>query len=274
MTETVTTSGSELLHPARFVREAAADLRHSFAPAWQLFRRNLQVRYRRSWLGYVWLLLPTVGTTLVWVYIQSRRIVDVAPTDVPYPVFVLAGTILWQVFVDALNAPLQQLSASRQLITRSRVPHEALILAGTFEVLLNCAVRLLVLAAVLAVFRVAIGPAILLVPLGIAALLLFGLALGLIAAPLGLLYDDVSRAITLVTGFLFFLTPVIYRTPSAGILRFNPLTPLLDTTRAWLTSGVVRSGGFAIVTAVTLAALLMGWLFERLARPHVVARLG
>ncbi|HET8773305.1 MAG TPA: ABC transporter permease, partial [Thermoanaerobaculia bacterium] len=261
MTETAHTADSELLHPARFTREAVSDLRRSFAPAWQLFRRNLQIRYRRSWLGYVWLLLPTVGTTLVWVYIQSRRIVDVAPTDVPYPVFVLAGTILWQVFVDALNAPLQQLTASRPLITRSRVPHEALILAGAFEVLLNCAMRLLVLGALLIGFRMPVGPAVLLVPAGIAALLLSGLALGLVAAPLGLLYDDVGRAIALVTGFLFFLTPVIYRAPSAGILRFNPITPLLDTTRAWLTSGAARSGGFALVTAASLAALLLGWLF-------------
>ncbi|HEX6100128.1 MAG TPA: ABC transporter permease [Thermoanaerobaculia bacterium] len=273
MSETVHTAASELQHPGRFLREAAGDLRRSVAPAWQLFRRNMQVRYRRAGLGYLWLLLPTVGTTLVWVYVQSRRIIDVAPTDVPYPVYVLTGTILWQVFVDALNAPLQQLTASRQLITRSRVPHEALILAATFEVLLNCAVRLVILVPVLFFFRASVGPAALLVPVGVAALLLFGLALGLFAAPLGMLYDDVGRGITLVTGFLFFLTPVIYRTPSAGILRFNPLTPLLDTTRAWLTGGEGR-GGFAAVTAVTLLALVLAWLFERLARPHMVARLG
>lgn len=274
MTETVYASSPELLHPLRFVREAGRDLRRSVAPGWQLFRRNLQVRYRRAWLGYLWLLLPTAGTTLVWMYVQSRRIVDVAPTDVPYPIYVLTGTILWQVFVDALNAPLQQLGASRQLITRSRVPHEALILAGAFEVLLNCAVRLVILAIVLAAFRAPVASTMLLAPFGIAALLLFGLALGLFATPLGMLYDDVGRAIALVSGFLFFLTPVIYRTPSTGILRFNPVTPLLDTTRAWLTSAPPRSSGFALVTALSLAGLALAWLLERLARPHMVARLG
>jgi lipopolysaccharide transport system permease protein len=274
MNETVYASSSELQRPLRFMRDAAADLRRSFAPAWQLFRRNLQVRYRRSWLGYLWLLLPTAGTTLVWIYVQSRRIVQVAPTDVPYPIYVLTGTILWQVFVDALNAPLQQLGASRQLVTRSRVPHEALILAGVFEVVLNCAARLLILAGVLVAFRAPVGATMLLAPIGIAALLVFGLTLGLFATPLGMLYDDVGRAIALVTGFLFFLTPVIYRTPTAGILRLNPVTPLLDTTRAWLTSAAPHSSGFAIVMAVTLIALAIAWLLERLARPHIVARLG
>jgi lipopolysaccharide transport system permease protein len=273
MAETIYSAAAELQHPLRFARAAADDLRLSLEPAWQLFRSNLQVRYRRAWLGYLWLLLPSIGTTAVWVYVQSRRLIAVAPTEVPYPVHVLAGMIFWHVFIDALNAPLQQLSAGRQLITRSRLPHEALLVAGILEVLLNCAVRLLILAAALIAFRIPVGPTVLLVPFGIAALLLFGLALGLLLAPLGLLYDDVGRAITLGTGFWFFLTPVLYPTPRAGLLRLNPVTPLLDTTRAWLTTGHASSG-FAGVTLFAGAILLLGWLLHRIARPHVVARLG
>lgn len=274
MTETVYAASPELQHPLRFAREAASDLRRSIAPGWQLFLRNVQVRYRRAWLGYLWLLLPTAGTTLVWMYVQSRRIVHIAPTEVAYPLYVLTGTILWQVFVDALQAPLQQLRFSKQLITRTRVPHEALILSGAFEVLLNCAARLVILAILIPIFRTSLTAEMLLAPFGIAALLLFGLALGLLLAPLGLLYDDVSRAIAMVTSFLFFLTPVIYAKPTAGILRLNPITPLLDTTRAWLTSSTPRSSGFAIVTIASLVALAIAWLLHRLARPHVVARLG
>jgi len=230
-------------------------------------------RYRRSALGAFWLLLPTVATTAVWVYLQSRRVVEVTAVGIPYPVYVLAGTIFWQVFVEAMNAPLQQLTAGRQLVTRSRVPQEALILAGLFEVLLNAIVRLLVLVAMLIAFGTAFQSAMLAVPLGIAALALFGLTLGLVLAPIGMLYDDVSRGITLVTGFWFFLTPILYRAPESGLLRFNPVTPLLDTTRAWMTVGWNVTEGFALVLGSTLVMLILAWLFARLARPHVVERL-
>ncbi|HEX9985827.1 MAG TPA: ABC transporter permease [Thermoanaerobaculia bacterium] len=273
MSETVYTAHSELGRPARFLAEGARDLGRSLPVAWRLFLSNVQTRYRRSWLGALWLLLPTVGTTLVWVYLQGRGIVAIAPTGLPYPVYVLAGTILWQVFVDALNAPLQQLGAGRQMITRSRVPHEALIVAGALEVLLNCAVRLVVLAAMLLVLHVPMQATLLLVPFGIVALTLLGLTIGLLATPAGMLYDDVSRGIALVTTFWIFLTPVLYATPRWGILRFNPVTPLLDTTRAWLTAGPATDG-FATVMALTIPALVLAWLFNRLARPHVVARLG
>ena len=266
-------SASELRRPARFLRDAIHDLARSRAVAWQLFRTGMQARHRRAWLGYLWLVLPSIATTIVWVYVQRRGIVAVATPRVPYPVYVLSGMVLWQVFTDALNAPLQQLAAGKQIITRSRVPHEALLLAGAIEVFANCAVRLTVLAAVLVAFRVPLAPTAALVPLGIVALAILGLALGLFAAPAGMLYDDVARAIAIVTSFWFFLTPIIYRMPAAGLLRLNPVTPLLDTTRSWLLSGPAASG-FAAVTLVSSAALLVAWLFHRLARPHLIARLG
>jgi lipopolysaccharide transport system permease protein len=271
--EIVYSSRSALQRPSRFFGEAGADVLRSTGVAWRLFRSNLQARHRRAWLGYLWLLLPTIATTLVWVYVQSRRLVAIAPTALPYPVFVLAGTIFWQVFVDALNAPLQQLAGGRQLITRSRVPHEALILAGIYEVFLNCAIRTIALAAVLVAYRVPVGATLLGLPVAIAALASLGLALGLFAAPLGMLYDDVSRGLLLVTGFWFFLTPVIYPTPARGMLRLNPVTPLLDTARNWLTGGPA-SAGFAAVAVATIPALAAAWLLQRLARPHVIERLG
>jgi lipopolysaccharide transport system permease protein len=273
MTETIYSSDAELRHPRRFLGEAWDELRRSPAVAWRLFRSNMQARHRRAWLGYLWLLLPTLGTTGVWVYVRSRGLIGTGATGVPYVVYALSGTIFWQVFAESLVAPLQQLTASRQLVTRSRVPHEALILAGVFETLLNCAVRLLILGFAMLALGVAPGPEVLLVPIGIAALVLLGLTLGLFAAPAGLLYDDVGRALTLLTGFWFFLTPVVYPAPARGLLRFNPVTPLVETTRQWLTSGAPL-GPFAVVTGGTAAVLVVAWLLNRLARPHVVARLG
>jgi lipopolysaccharide transport system permease protein len=273
MGETIYNAARELRRPSRFLGAAAGDLRSALPIAWRLFRSNVRVRYRRSWFGYVWLLLPALGTALLAGFIQSRRIVSFAATDLPYPLFVLAGIVLWQIFVEALNAPLQQLGAGRQLVTRSRVPHEALILAGLLELVLNAAIRLIVLAAALLYFRLQVGPEILLVPLGMAALALLGLAIGLLLAPFGLLYDDVGRALGLVLGFGMFVTPVFYPIPAGSWLRFNPVAPLLETARHWIAGGAAAPG-FLPVTAGAALLLVFAWLFYRLARPHFVTRMG
>lgn len=270
--ETVYSARPRLHEFRRFLADAAGSLRRAPGTAFRLYRSELRARNRRAALAYVWLLLPAAGTALVCSYIQSRRVVAIAPTELPYPLFVLSGVLLWQIFAEALNAPLHQLQANRLIATRTRVPHEAVILAGALRTLANAALRMGVLLPVLLLFDVPLSASALLVPLGVLCLVLLGLALGLLVAPLGLLYDDVARGLLVVSGFWLFLTPVIYPLPAAGWLRLNPVSPVLDTTRTWLTSAEV-DGGFILVAGLSLAGLVFAWLLYRLAQPHLVARI-
>jgi lipopolysaccharide transport system permease protein len=273
MAETIYTADPELQHPLRFLAAAGVDLRGAFPVAWHLFRRNLRVTYRRSFLGYLWLFLPMATTALLCLYLQSRRIVTVGETGMPYALFVLTGMTFWQFFVEALNAPAQRLKVERQLITRSRVPHEALMMAGALEAVLNVLVRLVVVVPLLLINHVLDGTSLYLLPATLAALLLLGTGGGLLIAPLGLLYDDVGRATAMITGFWFFLSPILYPIPPGGIATLNPVTPLIDAARASLTGGTVGPA-FFIVTLIAIALTVFGWLLYRLAQPHVIARLG
>lgn len=263
----------ELAHPSRFLRTAVRDLSSSPAIAMRLFGATLLGRRRRSILGHAWILIPAAATALVCVYLKSSGIVTMPQTPLPYPVHVLTGMILWQTFLDALNAPLQQLSASRHLITRSRIPHEAIILTGGLEVGLNALVRLAALALVLAAFGIAPAPGgALLLPLGMAGLACLGGSLGLLAAPWGLLFDDVKQGLVLIATFLFFLTPVVYPEMPGSLLTMNPVALLLSGARSSLLTSRM-DGSALVVLAISVVLLLSGWLLYRLARPHVVERL-
>ena len=279
MNEVVHSADSQLRSPRRFASDLRADLRVAPEVAWRLFLHGLRAGYRRSRLGYLWLLLPPSATAAMWVYLNRARVLDVGPTEVPYPVYVLAGTLLWQVFVEALHSPLQQLSAARNILTKSRTPHEALMLAGVFEVAFNFCVRAAVIVPALVWFGTAWSfSALLLAPVGAASLLLLGYSLGLLLTPLGLLYQDVSRGLNLFAGFWFFLTPVIYQSPERGpaalLSTLNPVAPLLLTTRRWLTLGAVAPArGFLPVIVLSVLLLALALVCYRLAKPHLVARL-
>ncbi|HEX8719446.1 MAG TPA: hypothetical protein VF736_02280 [Pyrinomonadaceae bacterium] len=276
--EVVYSAESQLRSPALFVAALRSDLRVAPAVAWRLFLHNLRAGYRRSLLGYVWLLLPPLATAATWVYLNSARVLDVGPTELPYTLYVLAGTTLWQVFAEALNSPLQQLSSARNILTKSRTPHEALLLAGVIEVFFNFAVRAAVLLPVFVWLNPAWGWPVLLAPAGVAALALLGFSLGLLLTPAGLLYRDVQRGLNLFAGFWFFLTPVVYpppaRWPASLLATLNPVAPLLVTARRWLAGAqAAPARGFAAVVALSLLCFAFGWLCYRLARPHLVARL-
>jgi lipopolysaccharide transport system permease protein len=269
---------AQLRHPRRFAREAKADFMRAGPIGWRLFVANLQSRHRRAYLGYFWLILPTLLIASVWVFLQSNRLIGVGEVGMPYPVYVLSGLLLWQFFLDVLNAPISRLSTDKMMFTRGRTPLEAHVVAGLLEACLGCGLRLLLLVPVMLLFGVSPGSGALLLPLGLFALALLGLSIGTMLAPLGLLYDDVGRGMALVTTVWFFLTPIVYAAPAGSLVRLNPVTPLLETTRLWLT-GTASPSGFAVVqlAGIALAAavvLTVGLLLLRVARPHLVARLG
>jgi len=276
MKETIYTSQSPLRTPRVFLQGIRADLEVVYRIGWQLFMRNLKVQVRQSLLGYAWLVLPPLVTGLVWVLLGHSRVLTVASSDVPYPAFVLAGVFLWQGFVEALNCPLQQLSTAKATLAKVRVPHEAFVAAGAAMVVFNSLLRLGVLVGILLWFRVPLTGTLALVPLGLAALLLLGLALGWLLALLGLLYADVAQGLPVALNLWFLITPVVYSPPAsyAKWFNLNPVAPLLTTTRNWLLAGPsAPAPGLGLVAGLSGIFFLLTWLAYRLAQPHLIARL-
>jgi len=254
------------------------DLSASRELAWRLFIRNVSAQYRQTALGYVWAFVPPLAMTLVWVLLRSQQVFEVGDTEIPYGAYVMVGTLLWQVFVDALNSPLKLVTSSKQMLARINFPREALILAGLGEVLFNFIVRLVLLVGVFAWFRIPLHATILLAPVGVLALIGLGLMVGLFLTPIGILFQDVQYGIATFTYLWFFLTPVVYPPPTDGpvamITHWNPVSPLLLATRDWCTIGAsTHTGSFIAVSAVTFVSILGAWLLYRIAMPHLIARI-
>ena len=269
---------SALRSPAGFLREAFTDLRRSWEPAKHLFFKNLRGRHRQSFLGYAWLLLPPLATALVWTGLNYSGIISVGETRVPYPLFVLIGTMFWSAFVEALKCPIMDLRNAREILVKVRMPHEAVILAGLGAVFFNFAIRASLVAVAFIFYGYVPGWTVFLTPFVLLSIVCLGLAIGLWLAPVGLLYDDVNRTLDVVLGFGFLITPVVYPVPKTWpvslISELNPLVPLLLTGRRWLQGfDLPPAPGFLAVSMISLVALLVGWLFYRVAKSHVVSRM-
>jgi lipopolysaccharide transport system permease protein len=279
LTVTVYSPESPLRHPVTFLRSMLKDLLLSRELAWRLFVRDFSAQYRQSLLGYAWVFIPPLAASLPFVFLNSQGIVKVGATPIPYPAFAMVGTIIWQVFVDALNSPLKAITVSRVMLTRINFPKEAILLAGLADVGLSLLIRLLLLALVFIAFRIVPPATVILFPLGLIGLAVFGLMLGVLITPLGLLYKDVQQSLPVATTFLMLLTPVVYPTPKNGIAvalaNLNPLTPLVNTARDWLTVGVApQAGTFFVTLAVTIVLFVAFWTAYRITLPHLIARMG
>jgi lipopolysaccharide transport system permease protein len=145
----VYTPASQLTDPARLAREMLADIGSSRELARRLLVRNLSARYRHTLLGWLWAFLPTLLTTAVFIFLQRAGYFTVGQTALPYQVFVLAGLVLWQMFSDSVNMPLQMVRQSYAILTKIYFPCEAPIIAGFGEVLAGFLIRFALLLGAL-----------------------------------------------------------------------------------------------------------------------------
>jgi lipopolysaccharide transport system permease protein len=272
------TPESPLAHPAKLWREMKQDLWAGRELAWRLAVRDISAQYRQSALGVLWALINPLMTTAVWLFLSTSRLVQVADTGLPYPVFVFTGTLLWSILIDAFNAPLQQVSSNKPLLAKINFPREALILTGIYQTLFNAAIKLGILLLVLPFLGIHPGWGGLLIPVGIFALVLTGTALGLAITPLGVLYGDIGRGIPLITQFLMYLSPVVFPLATTGwtgtVMRLNPLTPMILNARAWFTGQPPQLlGEWALAVGGSAVLLLLVWMVYRLAMPILIERM-
>jgi lipopolysaccharide transport system permease protein len=271
---------SELVHPRLLVNELFRDIARGRELGWRLFLRNLQSQYRQTLLGYFWAIMPPLVTTLVWVGLQSFKVVSFrAEPGVPYAAFVLTGTILWQTFLNSLNSPLTSIEGAKDMLAKLNFPREALLLAGFGQMLFNLLIQLVLLAILLLVLRVPLPSTAPLFFVGLLMLITLGHGIGLLITPLGLLYTDIPKAIQAFAPFVMLLTPVLYAPPTEGrlvLLNFlNPVAPVLVVTRDWLLIGHTDFlAAFLAYSVLGVVATLLGLILVRIAMPFLIERMG
>ena len=276
--ETIYTPESELRRPGLLLATMFRDLILSRELAWRLFVRNISVRYRQTIVGYLWAVLPPLLTSAIWIFLNNQKILNITETSAPYPFYILVGTILWQVFVDSINAPMRVVKESATMIAKINFPREALIFAALLEVLFNLFVQLCLLAGVFIYFSIPFSFGLIFAFPGIIGIIMMGMMAGILLTPMSLLYGDVQQGLPMILQPLFYLTPIVYSAPKSGfgamLATYNPISPLIQFTRELITTGkIICLEPSIVVCSITLILLFFGWLLYRIAMPHLVERI-
>ena len=276
---TIYTPASPLRDPGALVASVLAGLWNSRELVWILFLRDLRAQFRQSFLGYAWLVIPPLANAAVWHLLQSQQLIN-ARTEIPYPVFVLVGSTLWAAFVATVMVPSDVIAQNKDVFTKLDVPLEAFVLAGAARAIFNLLVTSLVLIPVLATPAVSLASTAWLFPVAGIALVALAFSIGLLIAPLGALYSDVRAALTPILGLAMFAAPVVFPIPEgpgllAAIVRASPITPAIALGRdALLTGRLDWLGPMLFWGAASAALMLAAFVALRVAKPHVIARMG
>jgi lipopolysaccharide transport system permease protein len=233
--------------------------------------RALRKTYRRTVLGWLWLfinpLFPIALRAIVF-----GALLGVGSNGIPYFLFLLAGTVVWDVFAASLMWGTRALEMNRDLTDQIYHPRAILPFGNMTPAMLNVGLKagVLVLAVVFYTTRdghfYLRGDLALLWALAALALaLLFALAIAFFTSIWGETARDIRFALGQLLSVWYLLTPVLYplsQVPEAhrGWMLLNPLAIIVETFK-WGLFGIGNFYPEAFgVTALAVGLLLVAGL--------------
>jgi ABC-type polysaccharide/polyol phosphate export permease len=240
-----------------------------------LFRRDVQAKYRGSLLGVAWTLANPVLLMGVYLLVFSVLWKTQFGSEGHYALFLLVGLSAWIFFATALQAASRSMLDNANLIRKTRFPRQLVPLSIVATHLVSFAVMLAGLLAL----NFALLPRVratewLAIPIA-AGVVAIASGLALAIASLDVLFRDIEFLVAALLLPLFFLTPVLYPLSSPNITKHhrvvelihwgNPLSPAIQALRAPLFYGQLPRASDAIYLVVaSVAALALGaFVFTR-----------
>lgn len=215
--------------------------------------RDVKVRYKQAALGVTWVVLqPVLMMTLFSVVFG--RFLNAPSNGVPYPAFVLAALMPWQLFAIALSQSGNSLVTNQQLVTKIHFPRILLPVSAVLAGFVDFAASFVVLMVVLAAHGIAPTVHILLLPAFLLLAVIAALSVGILLAALNARYRDVQHLLPTLTQFWFFATPIAYASTLVPdrwrpVLGLNPMASVADGFRWALLDQPLTSAPMIVVSA-------------------------
>jgi lipopolysaccharide transport system permease protein len=227
--------------------------------------RDVKVRYKQTALGAAWAILQPFMTMIVF-SVFFGRLAKVPSDGVPYPVFAYAALLPWQLFAYSLTESANSLVGSQNLIKKVYFPRLVVPIASVLAGLVDFAISFIVLLGLMLYYGIVPTAAIAFLPLFVLFAIATALSVGLWLSALNVKYRDVRYAITFLTQFWMFATPVAYSSTLIpekwrAWYGLNPMAGVVDGFRWALLGKEGHPGPLILVSVAVVAALLTGGLF-------------
>ena len=234
----------------------------------QLVVRDLKLKYRRSFLGYVWSilnpLLIMIVMTVVFSTMFSRNIEN-------FPVYLLAGRTIFEFVTGSTTQAMHSVTANSALLKKAYVPKYIFTVSKITSALIDMIFSLGALIIVMAATHARVTIYILFFPIVLVQVYLFSLGLGFFLAQANVFFRDIQYIYKAVVTAWMYLTPIFYPIESLPeiirfiIMRFNPLyyyvTQFRDVTyTGQLPSAQLFWGGWIMAILMLLFGI---WTFQK-----------
>lgn len=233
--------------------------RHLFQ---QLVEKDIKLKYRRSFLGYLWSILNPLMIMIIMVSVFSSMF---RSDIVNYPVYLIIGQTIFNFVSESTNQAMWSITGNAALLKKTYVPKYIFTLS---KVTSSCVNTLFSLGAMLIVFivcKVHFNWFMLFIPVIMAQVYIFCVGLGLFLSQATVFFRDIQYIYAAFLMAWMYLTPIFYPITQLDpqliwiIKTFNPLYSFITQFRTIVLECTMPDPGLILYGfAVSIAILIVG----------------
>lgn len=240
----------------------------------ELVVRDLKVKYRRSFLGYIWSLL----NPLLMMAVMSVVFSYMFRFDIPnYPLYLICGQTLWTFFNESTSTAMSAVLMNGALIRKVYIPKYIFPISRVLSSFVNMSFSLAAILIVMLVTGVPLSWAMLLIPVPLFFLLLFCMGIGMALSAMSVYFRDILHLYGVLTMAWMYVTPIFYPISAlpetvAGYIQMNPMYHYITFFRSLVLYGTIPAGETWFVCIIaSVAAVIIGIMtFQKLQKNFIL----
>jgi lipopolysaccharide transport system permease protein len=229
--------------------------------------RDIKIKYKQTALGFLWAILQPLLMMIIFTLFFGRAL-NVPSQNLPYPVFVFSGLLLWNTFSSGLTSSANSMVNNAPIIKKIYFPRLVIPVSSILVALFDFLMAFVLFIPLLIFYKQPVSPSALWSwPLALLVCLVATMGPGALLAALNVKYRDFRYVIPFLVQVLFFLTPVIYPVSVLKhpvlqyIIVMSPMYAAIELFRYPLTGAELHSTFLLLSLSSSVVILLIGLLY-------------
>lgn len=231
---------------------------------YELVKKGVKLKYRRSYLGILWTLLEPLLTMIVLSIVFGTLFGN---KDPKFPVYILTGRLMYSFFSSATSGAMKAIRTNAGMIKKVYVPKYIYPLSSVLFNYIIFAISLIVLVAVAIVLKVYPSVYMLQAVVPLFLLLVTAFGVGMILSTMAVFFRDleylwsVGLMIVMYASAIFYYPEKILTSGFGWILKFNPLYLLIHNFRQAVFGLPMNMRYLAASIAFAIVSVIVGLAF-------------
>lgn len=229
----------------------------------ELVKKDIKLKYRRSYLGILWTLLEPILTATVLTFVFSGFY---GRGDKTFPVYILTGRLLYTFFSNSTKSAMKSIRTNSAMIKKVYVPKYIYPFSTILSNFVIFLISLVILFAAMFAFRVPVTVYLIQALVPLLLLLVLSMGVGMILATMAVFFRDLEYLWGVGLMMVMYTSAIFYDAYSdkfidkVHLLKLNPLFDIIVNFRDAVFGRPLDQEALLISVAYSFGALIIGIL--------------